>query len=184
MLQFGSGADLSKDATLDTLSWIICHYVPLVADEPRVFWQSMLAEKPLDQYMTNSDLAFAVIVLEHYMMNWRRLIHYKWETGHFPPSAYCKQTSGFLYKNGIGGEDAKKRYETLCLYFFSSFSNTTCPTKQQNLARLQSKLNRAAKVDFSNIKIAMNGSASLVSAAHVKQLQDDIAHRVFYNLFM
>jgi hypothetical protein len=102
----------------------------------------------------------------------------------FPPSAYYKQTSGFLYKNGISGEDAKKRYKTLCLYFFSSFSNTTCPTKRQNLARLQSKLNRAAKVDFSSIKIAMNGSASLVSAAQVKQLQDDIAHRVFYNLFM
>jgi hypothetical protein len=101
-----------------------------------------------------------------------------------PPSAYCKQTCGFLYKNGICGEDAKKHYETLCLYFFSSFSNTTCPTKQQNLARLQNKLNRATKLDFSSVKIVMNGLASLVLAAQVKQLQNDIAHRVFYNLYL
>jgi hypothetical protein len=149
-----------------------------------MLWQSMLANKPIEQYMTNSDLAFTIIIVEHYMMNWRRLIHYKWETGHLPPSAYCKQACGFLYKHGIDGEVAKKRYESLCLYFFSNFSKTNCPTKRKNLARLQSRINAAIKIEYKCIKTAMTGSASLVSAAQVKQLQDDIAHCVFYKLYL
>ena len=91
------------------LSWIICNYVPFVSDQPSVIcWQSMLANTLIKQYMTNSDLNFTIIVVEHYMMNWRRLIHYKWETGHLPPFAYCKQTCGFLYKHGIDREVATK----------------------------------------------------------------------------
>jgi hypothetical protein len=38
--------------------------------------------------------------------------------------------------------------------------------------------------DLSTVKSVMNGSASLVLAPHVKQLQDNIAHRVFYNLYL
>lgn len=185
LLQFGSDhADLSKDATMATLSWVICHFVPLVVDDPRTFWQSMLAQKPLEEYMTNSDLAFAFVVLEHYMMNWRRLILFQWETGQFPSAIYSKQSSGFLYKHGIAGEAAKKRFGDLCLYFFSSFSTTACPTKKQNTVRLQNSLNRATKMEFAWIKSAMDCFPSLESSDKVNQLQDDIAHRVFYYLYL
>jgi hypothetical protein len=84
----------------------------------------------------------------------------------------------------MDGEVATKWYESLCLYFFSNFSKADCPTKQQNLARLQSRINAAIKIEFKCIKSAMTGLASLVSAEQVKQLQDYIAHCVFYKLYL
>jgi hypothetical protein len=167
-----------------TLSWVICHFVALVVDEPKVFWQSMLAQKPLGDYMTNSDLAFAFVVLEHYMMNWRRVILFQLETGQLPSATYCKQSCGFLYKHGIAGEAAKKRFEDLCLYFFSNFSTDASSPKRQNTVSLQASVNQTAKMEFSWIKSAINSSPSLVSTPQVKQLQDDVAHRVFYYLYL
>ena len=98
-----------------------------------MLWQSMLANKPIEQYMTNSDLAFTIIIVEHYMMNWRRLIHYKWETGHLPPSAYCKQACGFLYKHGIDGEVAKKDTKASASTSSPIFQKQTVLQKERTL---------------------------------------------------
>jgi hypothetical protein len=87
-------------------------------------------------------------------------------------------------KHGIAGEAAKKRFEDLCLYFFSNFSTDASSPKRQNTARLQASVNQTAKMEFSWIKSAINSSWSLVSNPQVKQLQDDVDHHVFYYLYL
>ena len=92
LLRFGStriAVDLSQEEeTMKALAWVVRHFVPMIAERPKHFWESLLSGKPLSQYMTTSDLAFAVLVLEHHMMQWRHLIQFQLETGEPPSDEY------------------------------------------------------------------------------------------------
>ena len=109
--------DLSKTGVIGVLAWIIRHFVPLVADDPKLFWGSMLARMPLKKYLSMTDLVFAILVLEHHMMKWRHLIHFQLETGRSPSEDFTQQSGGLLYRDGIAGEAAKQRFEDLYVYF-------------------------------------------------------------------
>lgn len=192
MLQFGLSvhkascdrADLSKDGPIGTLAWIIRHFVPLVVDDPKKFWGSMLASMPLAKYMTITDLAFAVLVLEHNMMKWRSLLQYELETGQQPTREYCSQQSvGLLYSGGISGEDGKRRFRNLCTYFFYNFCADKCPQKDRNAKKLQATLNNLARKDSDSIKSSIRTFGSYATTP-VVEVQEDVLHRVFYYCYL
>lgn len=167
------------------LAWVVRYFVPLVVDDPKLFWGSMLARMPLVQYMSTSDLAFAMVVLEHNMMKWRRLIHYQLETGRLPCNDYCKQADGLMYKNGIAGEECKRRFDNLCLYFFSNFCTDKCSDKDRNVRKLQAALDDMAKAGSDSIKSDIQRCTSrAVCGPQAQQIQDDIIHRVFYYSYL
>lgn len=133
-------ANLSQDKNFDALAWVIRHFVPLIVDDPQTFRRSMLQKMPINTYMTFSDLAFAVLVLEHHILKWRNLVQFKLETGRAPPEEYVRQQSGgLLYKNGISGEEAKRRFNALCHYFFSNFQPSKPPFSSMHLPAFDAK---------------------------------------------
>lgn len=182
-LQFGNGgqsldaADLSLDGTMASLAWVIRHFVPLVVEQPKVFWESLLAGRPLNVYMTTSDLAFTILVLEHNMVQWHRLVLFQLETGGPPTAEYIQDVGGLLYKDGIAGREAKQRYDDLNVYFYRNFCTPACPKNERNLGRLQNQIAELVKVDSEAIKKRVKNCGP--PTAPIKPIQDDILHRVF-----
>jgi len=159
------------------LAWVIRHFVPLVVDEPGRFFGSMLATKPLFDYMTVSDLAFAFLVLEHYMMKWRAMIHFELETGRPPSKDYSKQLPGLLYNGGISGREAKRRFGELCSYLYS------CVEKNDRfLKKLQAAVDALARKDSNLIKARAGYFSSLVPST--ADVEEYVLHRVFQCLYL
>lgn len=176
---------LGNEKTMRILASIIRYFVPFVAENNNKFWRSMLNCFPLDTYMTPSDLAFAVLVLEHHIMKWRHLLHYKLETGRTPSEEYSSRSLGLLYSGGIAGEEAKRRYNALSVFFFNNFYSPARPGSTQNMSRLQSMVDHAAKIEVASIEKQITQTAADVELANsVGRIQNDILHRVFYYLYV
>lgn len=174
-----SAADLAKEATIDALAWVIRHFVPLVAANSSSAWGSLLAEKPIQSSAPSSDLAFAVLVLEHHMLQWRWEVLFRLEAGSSPPQ---EPPAGLLcYKAGMAGEEAKSRYEGLCDYFQCNFGESSC-----NTSRLQAKLNEMVRMDSECIrrKAAAAESNGRSPPPCSDRVQDDVLHRVFYGAYL
>jgi hypothetical protein len=198
-------ADLTKDRAYDSLAWVICHFVPLVCDNPKTFRKFMAEKQPLAFYMSYSDLAFAIVVLEHHMLKWRSLVGFQLETGQRPSEEFCRQQSGgLLYKGGISGEQAKRRFNGLCHYLFSNF----CPSNNHNVCqpekycgraptnypdsrvlrtqqqeRLQTRLNELVKVESSRIKADIKNCPANVFPP-MEEVQEDVLHRVYHCCYL
>jgi len=190
LLQLGSNnaevADLSKeDKTIDALAWVIRHFVPLVAEHPTIFWQSLLLERPLTQHMTTSDLAFAVLVLEHHVPQWQYVLHVERETGRPPTTAelaYANKLGfgvGLLYEGGIAGEAAKRRFGDLNMHFFRHFYNRHCPHSAANINQLQKAVKSKVRADYEIVNEHIRKWETTSTDMHKKQVHDDILHKVF-----
>ena len=176
--------DLYKQKTkVKALAWVIRHFLPMVSEHPKTCWESLVSGRPLDQYMTTSDLAFAVLVLEHHMMQWRHLIHYELETGKPPSDDYIQTaTAGMLlYKGGMAGKDAKHRFGELAVYFFRHFYNRHCPLRELNMALLQELVDAEVKADLDFIQMDLQKwERNAPPTPFKKDVHDDILHRVFH----
>lgn len=183
LLQFGNGnADLEDMETINILAWVVRHFVGLVVERPRTFWHSMHVNRSIDDYITASDMAFALLLLEHHMMEWRSQIQWTLETGK-DGSLISRRGRGchLLYKGGVAGEEAKNRFHQLNAYFHASFYDRTCPKKQQNLSRLRDCLKQMVEADRERVESNIeNHDRLLPKKTPMKDLQDDILHRVFY----
>ena len=90
-----------------------------------------------------------------------------------------------MYKNGIAGEQCKRRFENLCVYLFSNFCTDKCSDKDRNVQRLQSTLDEMAKTGSDSIKADIKKCASrIVCGPQAQQIQDDVIHRVFYYSYL
>lgn len=176
-------ADLTKEATVDVLAWVVRHFVPFLSSNTCAFFESMVNGVPLPHYICHSDLAFAVLVLEHHIMKWRHLIQFELETGRPVPLEYSRQAKGLLYKDGIAGEEGKRRFDDLNVYFFNRFYSPACPERLKNVTLLQGLVDRRAKADIQEINATWQRSSGWDDAV-VQELQNDILHRVFYSLYM
>lgn len=187
LLQFGGPAvDLSQETVMRILAWVARYFVPHVAESPRDFWTSMLNGVPLVTYMTHSDLAFAVLVLEHHLMKWRHLVQVELETGTAPSSDYCRRASGLFYNGGIAGDEAKRRFDELNVYFYNHFYSRAAADREKNVILLQRLVDGMAKGDASEIrsKKLTSNSSSPDGDRRMDEIKDDILHRVFYYMFM
>ena len=117
-------ADLANPATTAIVAWVVHHFAPIVSENPKEAWTKMMQKVPLKLYMTTSDLAFAMLVLEHHLIWWRKLIQFKLESGRRSMCEDLARTiGGLLYHEGIAGEEAKRRFDSLNVYFFLKFYN-------------------------------------------------------------
>lgn len=194
LTQFGPGEDapdLSKQTNMVLLSWLIRYFVPVVTHNPGECWSSMIKGVYLDKYISSSDLAFAVLVLEHHIMKWRYILQFEWETGKPPTDMYIKRAKqGLLYDDGFTGEEAKKRFDQLNVYFYDNFyTNTEDKAKKQKkvlqLAQLQTRVNKAVANDAKAIEQSIakyNASRQHKAAFEDEETKQDILHRVFYYL--
>jgi hypothetical protein len=193
-------ANLSQDKTFDALAWVIRHFVPLIVDDPQTLRRSMLQKMAINTYMTFSNLAFAVLVLEHHILKWRNLVHFEFKTGCAPPKEYARQQSGgLLYKNGISGEEAKMRFNALCHYFFTNFQPSKHPFSSmplpsfdakgphfqggRNQAKLQTRRDELIKMDAIRNKAEIKNCPSNIFTPSYK-IEDNVIHRVVYSVYL
>ena len=141
----------------------------------------MLNGLPIVSYMTSSDLAFVVLVLEHHIMKWRHLRQVELETGKPVPDEYSREARGLLYDGGIAGQKAKPRFDDLNLYFFTNFYSRACPQREKNVMVLQKLVDGLAKGDSMDIESQL--SDEKLGGVSMEKIQDDILHRVFYYMY-
>ena len=175
-------ADLANPATIAILAWVVRHFAPIVSENPKEAWTKMMQKVPLKLYVTTSDLAFAVLVLEHHLVRWRKLIQFKLESG---GRSMCEDLArtigGLLYHEGIAGEEAKRRFDSLNVYFFLKFYNEADEESRLNMTRLQHVVDKGVDFDFEIVNMKIRDASEMdpfpVSMADI---QKDIRHRVFY----
>lgn len=162
------------------MAWVVRHFVPYIAEDTQKFCQSMLDGVPVVTFMTSSDLAFAVLVIEHHIMKWRHLLQVELETGKPVPALYSKEAPGLLHCDGIAGREAKQRFDDLNVYFFTNFYSRASPHRQRNVGTLQRFVDGLAKgnsMDFEN-----QISEEKLGGVSIEKIHEDILHRVFYYL--
>ena len=121
------------------------------------------------------------------MLRWRQMVLHQLETGHPPPEEMFQNFPrlGLLCDDGISGEDAKKRFEELSIYFFACFYNPEpCPHRQHNMIRLQSLVDElmATTSDCNSVNKTIENCEPSITNDQLGDLQEDILHRVFHYL--
>jgi len=183
----GDTANLSNDGAIGALAWVVCNFVAYVVEDPRLLWEATLDEStPLAKCMCPSDIAFAVLVLEHHMIKWRHLIRFGLETGQLPSKDYTQEAPGLLYDQGIAGPVARKRFDGLVLYFVSNFFARSSPDTAGNMRRLGDMVRGMAKPRSAWIKEKIRRCTADYKAIPIhkndpiEDVEDDVLHRVFY----
>ena len=177
-------ANLTLVGTIRVLAWVVRYFAVHVSQKPKSFWESMLAGKPLTEYMTHSDLALVVLILEHSLMKWRHLLQVEQETGERPSKEYCKTARGLLYDDGIAGEEAKRRFDALSIYFYNNFYATSSPEATRNMSSLHNILGVAVRKDAALIQSHVDDTSDYwIPENRLCEVKDDILHRVFYYVF-
>lgn len=182
LLSLGNGANLSDPTILSVLANVVRHFVPMVTDDGKSFLSSMLQCSPLETYMTASDLAFAILILEHHLMSWRLAFQRKLEDGLEPKEHARKESMGLVYQGGIAGRQAKERFNALQLYVCENFYSKNSP---DTMNRLQVLLNRAAREDPEAIRQDVekfNKHAQLFG--NILTIGNDVLHRIFYYMYV
>lgn len=158
---------------------MIRHFVPQVVDQRKLFWESMLAGTPM-QAMTTADIAFAFLVLEQHMMQWRQWIHTELETGQTTSPDTAKEFGGLLYRSGIASQEGKVRFETLKSFFYTHFYKLDSKERENNVNRLQNAIAELVQKDTEVIQQCVSNCKMASRGLPMNDLQDDILHRVFY----
>lgn len=177
-------ADLNKPEPIQIIAWAIRHFGPLVKDYPEDAWKKMMTNTPIKDYITPSDLAFIILVLEHYLSKWRRLVQFKLENGGRKMSEEdARRLEGLLYEGGIADEPAKRRFDSLQVYFYLQFYSGMTTDTNINMTRLQRALDAGTNFDFDLIDLSVkNHKEWTKDHPTMDQIKKDVVHRIFYCL--
>ena len=168
-LEFGKPGQMVP-SMIGYLASVVRHFVPLVADNGNCPWKSLTNQDPIPNYATASDLAFTFLVFEQYISWWKVLASHRRNTG--------KDMTGFAppsmlhYNGGIAGKDAKARFNSLQVYFYTNFFTASAAA---NMAELQLAVNKIGIPD---------PAAHLLNQRRHKLdvIATEILHRVFYRV--
>ncbi len=182
LLQIGrDDRDVSDEANIAVLAWVVRYFVPYIAEDTPKFCRCMTEGTPFANYVTPSDIAFAVLTLEHHMMKWRHPMQVELETGKTVPPDYSKEANGLLYSNGILGQEAKQRFQDLNVHFFTHFYKRDTHCLQHNVNTLQRFLDALSEGETMDVELQI--SEEKLGGIPMERIQDDILHRVFYYLY-
>ena len=143
----------------------------------------MMVCSPLQEYMTPSDLAFAIVVIEHYIIRWQLI--YQTKVRGEKATTPLNTSAGLLYDGGIAGREAKKRFDSLLVYVYENFYNTANQQSVLNMTRLQVLLDAAKNEDPAALERDLgkvDTNAHLTDA--LQKIQNDVVHRVFYYMYV
>jgi hypothetical protein len=182
--------DLTATNKINALASITRYFVPLLSNNPKKVQESMMAGASFDKWMTASDLALAILILEHHMLNWRTCILCQQEA-RSPASSSCLAAAspsavgapcqcteadhdqGHYYKDGISGEQAKIRFESMSVNFYRHLTSS----RDSTAARLHGTIRDMVKADPPTFTM----QASLEQTKPpVREAQDCVLHRVFF----
>ena len=178
--------EAATEYTLGLLLSMVRHFVPLVAENGKMFLNAMLECSPLHEYMTPSDLAFAIVVVEHHVMRWQLLFQCsrkkkEGQQGVTEPTS----STGLVYEGGIAGRDAKQRFDALQMFIYENFYTAASPQSVLNMTRLQLLLDDATKADPASIQRDMKKSDSHAHlTCAIQNIRNDVLHRVFYYMYI
>lgn len=183
--KFGTPSTVEDYDAMELLASVVRHFLPLVVENKKLFWTSLKDNAPLAKYVTASDLAFTVLVLEHHIAKWRHIVQMQKETGWPPSQEYSRKADELLlYPDGIAGEEAKRRFDVLTEYFHTYFF---CPKKgPRNIGVVESSVNTHVKSYPDNIQQEIDACLAvdqeMVNACH-EEIQEEVFHRVFYYMY-
>ena len=123
------------------LASVIVNYCPLVAG-PRSH-SKLFGRKAFKEWMTVTDLAFTVMVLETYVNKWNRIALNDATSGKKIDGS--KKVGGVRRFGGIEGTEARERYDSLVLYFQSKLYNAKSAEARANVDSLQAEVDRLVK---------------------------------------
>ena len=95
----------------------------------------------------------------------------------------AKTIGGLLYHEGIAGEEAKCRFDSLNVYFFLKFYNEADEERRLNMARLQHRdiVDKGVDFDFEALNRKVKDASQVdVFPVDMDDIQKDICHRIFY----
>jgi hypothetical protein len=157
----------------------------LVTENGKKFLTSMLQCSPLHTYLTASDLAFAILVLEHHVMNWRLAFQSNLEEGSEAEGLCCNKTTGLVYEGGIAGRQAKVRFDALQLYVFENFYSKAYPECAVRMNSIQALLDRTAQEDPDAIREDVEKFQKHAQLNNnMTTIRDNVLHRVFYYMYV
>jgi hypothetical protein len=131
--------------------------------------------------MTTSDLAFAILVLEHHVMNWCLAFQSNLEEGLQAERLCCNETTGLIYEGGIVGCQAKEGFDALQLYVFENFYSKADPECAVRMSSIQALLDRTAQEDPDAIREDVEKFQKHAQLNNnMTTIRDDVLHRVFY----
>jgi len=144
---------------------IIKNFVPDVMDNSEKA-RKMLEENVLfSKWMSPSDLALAVLVLEQHILQWRECMLHELETGATKPTA--NETS-LTHEGGLAGEAAKLRFEALSVCFYRTF-NGNKPIMAQLHAAITASVKEGTPIPSDKCSNKLN----------MREMQELVVHRVF-----
>lgn len=169
------------DKTSKMIAWVIIYVAPLVTEDPRSSYAYLRERRDFTEIFSHSDLAFAFLALSHGITHWRRVGQYKLEHGRAPDKHIKKHIGGYLYDEGIACKEAKVRYDSLQVYFYSKFQSTTTHNVKENKDLIQEHLNRMVKQNREWIDSQYNHYYDEKNVFPCEnELCDYIIHHVFY----
>jgi hypothetical protein len=181
-LQFGdlykkANVNLKSNFSVTFLAWIVINFAPFVTGTSGECsaWEGLRDNKPINSYMTSSDLAFLFLISEHHFHKWKHLGQYrKANNGADMPQSMCQKSYGLLYPGGIAGKAAKERYKDLHVHFHKTFF-VDSPEARENMELLSWSI---AEITTHREPVALEPLPSQ------QQVVDDILHHVFYHFHL
>ena len=177
-LPLGQQADPILPSTFAFLASLIRHFAPLVCVRRDAAYEMMRNGAPIDTYVTSSNIAFLVLVFQHYISRW------KWEAARkrkkLPGADQGTQQlqedpPELHYSDGIAGKTAKAKFAFLRGYFQVWFFMKSSSKAASNMRTLSKAVRK------------IGPPSSFIVMAPQRRLSDDdivgdIVHSVFYQL--
>jgi hypothetical protein len=176
-------ANLNDPSVMTLLAWIVYYFIPNVAETIECPSTALFTHAPVKEWMTASDLAFVVFILEHHVTKWRRLAAYRVQTRAFMSDEQSRSVKGLKYTGGIAGEDGKRRFDNLLVYFFTHFYGCGGEQATTNMEVLQETVNHLVetkKMESQMVVRSLSKENVQSKEEVVNEVDNDVMHRVFY----
>lgn len=154
-------ARLSESRTMRLLAWMVVNFVHLVSERAEDAWVCLLTHKPINKWLTPSDLALTHLFLEHGVNQWKRAARSEIASGRRLNSEEMTNLKGLKHKEGVAGREAKFRFNSLLLYFFTNFYSRSNRWAMENMKRLQEEVNKLVEIRKQEVKSERKDSNKL-----------------------
>jgi hypothetical protein len=177
-------ANLNDPSVMTLLAWIVYYFIQNVAETIDCPSTALFPHTPMKEWVTPSDLAFVVFILEHHVTKWRHLAAYRVQTGAFMSDEQSRSIKGLKYTGGIAGEDGKRRFDNLLVYFFTHFYGCGGEQATTNMEVLQEAVTRLVetkkKMETQMVVRSLSKEDVQSKEEVVNEVDRDVMHRVFY----
>lgn len=155
-------ADVMKEPSL--VGAIITEHGPMVVGNGA--YSKLFGRKSIRDWLTVTDLALAVVVLETHCNQWKRLARDEARTGSRMESEEAiGKVKGVRFPGGLNGKAARERYEGLVLYFQAKLYDLKSSEARATMASVQEEVNRRVRKQEQALTPELPGEHSTLTQA-------------------